>query len=433
MTTQSLPPLKDKMKPIIELYHKGHFLEALDSIKTLKKIYQNEPLIFNICGICYARLGKLDKAITSYERAISILPNYADAHNNLGNTLRRIGNLELAIRSLEKALTLKPNYPDAHYNLGSTFRVLGQFDAAVQSYKKLISIMPEHYEGHFFIGISFQELRQLDLAINHFKQTLAIKPDYFQAHLRLGSIFTTLGQQNKAINHYEEALTINPDLPVARHMLDAINGNTSTEPPQEYVKDLFDDYAERFDKSLVQQLGYKLPFLMKQLILKLDPSRNIFEKVIDLGCGTGLSGKELRDISNNLTGIDLSENMVAKARELDVYDSLIVGDIVDTLSSSQEKYDLFIALDVLVYIGAVKSIFSAVRNCCKKNAFFIFSVETQEEDGYSLLKSARYSHSVEYILKTAPEHFKLIESRDVKLRKEKKDWINGKLFIFQAS
>ena len=183
-------------------------------------------------------------------------------------------------------------------------------------------------------------------------------------------------------------------------MLNALTGNTSTEPPKEYVKNLFDDYAERFDDSLIKQLGYKLPFLMKELILKLDPKRKIFEKVIDLGCGTGLTGKELRDISNNLTGIDISSNMVAKTRELDVYDHLIVGDIVDILSSSKEKYDLFIALDVLVYIGELTKIFKTVRQCCNKNALFIFSIETQERDGYSLLKTGRYSHSESYILKT---------------------------------
>jgi len=216
-------------------------------------------------------------------------------------------------------------------------------------------------------------------------------------------------------------------------MLNALTGNTSTKPPKQYVKNLFDDYAERFDDSLIKQLEYKLPFLIKELILKLDPTRKIFEKVIDLGCGTGLTGKELRDISNNLTGIDISSNMVAKTRELGVYDHLFVGDIVDILGSSKEKYDLFIALDLFIYIGELTKMFKTVRQCCNKNALFILSIETQEEDGYSLLKSARYSHSDEYILKTASDRFKLIESQEVSLRKEKDGWIDGKIFILQAS
>ena len=216
-------------------------------------------------------------------------------------------------------------------------------------------------------------------------------------------------------------------------MLNALTGNTSTEPPKEYVKNLFDDYAERFNDSLIKQLEYKLPFLIKELILKLDPTRDKFEKVIDLGCGTGLTGKELRDIIDNLTGIDISSNMIAKTRELNVYDRLIVGDIVDILETSKEKYDLFIALDVFIYIGELTKIFKTVRKYSNENALFIFSIESQMDDGYSLLKTGRYSHSESYVLKTTSDGFKLIESQKVKLRKEKEGWIDGKIFILQAS
>jgi len=106
----------------------------------------------------------------------------------------------------------------------------------------------------------------------------------------IGGCYASQGQPDMAIKCYQKALTIKPDYAVPQHMLNALTGNTSTEPPKEYVKNLFDDYAERFDDSLIKQLEYKLPFLMKELILKLDPKRKTFEKVIDLGCGPpGLS------------------------------------------------------------------------------------------------------------------------------------------------
>ena len=180
-------------------------------------------------------------------------------------------------------------------------------------------------------------------------------------------------------------------------------------------------------------MQYKLPFLIKDIIQKIPTTKSKFFKTIDLGCGTGLSGKALREVSAHLTGIDLSGNMVAKAKELKIYDSLIVGDIVEILSSSKEKYDLFIALDVLIYIGEPKSIFNAVRKCCNQNSLFIFSIETQEDKGYSLLKSARYAHSDSYILDVASNWFKLVDSQNVRLRKEGNNWINGKIYIFKAS
>ena len=125
--------------------------------------------------------------------------------------------------------------------------------------------------------------------------------------------------------------------------------------------------------------------------------------------------------------------MVSKTRKLNLYDRLIVGDIVDILDTSKEKYDLFIALDVFIYIGELIKIFKTVRQYSNENALFIFSIESQVDDGYSLLKTGRYSHSESYVLKNTSDEFKLIESQEVNLRKEKEGWIEGKIFIMQAS
>ena len=399
MTIKPQSPLQALIDSVIKLYSNDQIQEALDTAGALIKDYPNEAILYNISGACYASLGQMDTAVNRYEKALDIEPDYADAHNNLAITLQGLDQLDAAVERYKKALAIKPDYAEAHYNLGDTLHKLGQLDASVRSYEKAI----------------------------------AIKPDYTEAHNNLGNTLKRLGQLDAAVRSYKKALAIKPDYVVPQHMINALTGNTSTKPPKEYVKNLFDDYAERFDDSLVKQLQYKLPFLIKELILKLDPPRNKFERVIDLGCGTGLTGKELRDISNNLTGIDISSNMVNKARKLDVYDCLIEGDVVDILSSSKEKYDLFIALDVFVYIGELTKIIKTVRQCCNKNALFIFSIETQEEDGYSLLKSARYSHSEDYILKIASVAFKVIDSQEVNLRKQKESWIKGKIFIMQAS
>ena len=76
---------------------------------------------------------------------------------------------------------------------------------------------------------------------------------------------------------------------------------------------------------------------------------------------------------------------------------------------------------------------NAVKKCANKNSLFIFSIETHKGEGYSLLKSSRYAHSDSYILKVASNGFELVDSQDVKLRKERNKWIDGKIYILKVS
>ena len=64
-------------------------------------------------------------------------------------------------------------------------------------------------------------------------------------------------------------------------------------------------------------------------------------------------------------------------------------------------------------------------------AVFVFSTEIQEESGYSLLSSSRYSHSDSYIMNQASEKFVLIKSKDTVIRKEGNNLIHGKIYFFK--
>ena len=66
-----------------------------------------------------------------------------------------------------------------------------------------------------------------------------------------------------------------------------------------------------------------------------------------------------------------------------------MGDIVDILSVSTEKYDLFVSSDVFLYFDELITIFNAVRNCCNEDALFILSVESQVDGQYSSLETGR--------------------------------------------
>ena len=354
---------------------------------------------FNQKGIELAKKKLFIEAKNSFEKALQLKPNYIDAINNLGLVNHNLGNLDQAVRLYKQVVALDSNY-------------------ALASENKILSVI------YFFSLGNIQE------ALETLNSLVEINPTDALLFNMLGGCLASIGQTQMAIANYQKALDFEPEYAIPKHMINSLTGHTSKEPPKQYVKNLFDDYAHRFNDALVNNLQYSLPFIIKDLILKSNSEKSQFKKVIDLGCGTGLAGKDLRDISINLIGIDISENMVSEAEKLDIYDTLIVGDIVEKLNLFPDKFDLFVALDVLIYIGDVQSIFKAVHMSCIPESLFVFSVEIQDDDGYSLLKSSRYAHSDEYIMDQTNGLFDLVNSQNVRLRKEGENWIEGKVYVF---
>jgi len=223
MTTVSPP--QTEINSVIALYSSGQIQEALSAVETLTKSYPNDPLLYNISGICYKTIGKLDAAVKSFKKALTIKPNYAEVHYNLGVTFQELGQLDAAVKSYEQALAIKPSNANAHNNLGFTLQELGQLDAAVKSYEKALAINPDFADACNNLGITLRKLGQLDAAVKSYEKALAIKPDYAEAHNNLGNVLNDLGQLDAAVKSYEKALAIKPDYAEAHNNLgNVLNG-----------------------------------------------------------------------------------------------------------------------------------------------------------------------------------------------------------------
>jgi len=367
----------------------------------LFKYFEMKHELLNKQGIAQFKKKQFIEAKIFFEKAIELKSDFVDAINNLGLVQHELGKLDQAVRLYKKAVAIDSNY-------------------ALESENKILSVI------YFFSNGNIQDALEILKMLVEKNSTDAL------LYNMLGGCLASIGHTEMAITNYQKALELEPEYAIPKHMLNSLTENTSKEPPKQYVKNLFDDYAYRFNDALVNDLQYSLPFIIKELILKSNSEKSQYKNVIDLGCGTGLAGKDLRNISSNLIGVDISENMVSEAKKLGIYDTLVVGDIVEKLNASQDKFDLFVALDVLIYIGDAKSIFQAVQKSCKPDSLFVFSVEIQDGNGYALLKSSRYAHSDEYIMDQTNGLFDLVNSQNVRLRKEGENWIEGRIYIFRA-
>jgi predicted TPR repeat methyltransferase len=151
---------------------------------------------------------------------------------------------------------------------------------------------------------------------------------------------------------------------------------------------------------------------------------------MDLGCGTGLFGMEIKQFCEHLEGVDLSQKMLEKAKGKDVYNKLIKQDIVTYLSNESLNFDYFISTDVFIYIGDLYDVFRLIKSRNKKSGKLAFSTEDYDGDGFFLEQSGRYSHSKKYIeslCKTFGYELRHFETQA--LRKEKNQYISGGLYL----
>ena len=388
-------PPQAQTQALINLYSQGQLQQALQEVGTLVQQFPQSAILFNIQGAVLKGLGQLDASVEAYNKALSIKPDYAEAYNNMGVALKEQGKLAEAIEAYNKVLALKPNHAEAFINMGNAFKQQGKLAEAIEAYNKALAIEPNNAELYKNMGAALQKQGKLEEAIEAYNKALAIKPDHASA----------------------------------QHIVSSLTGKTTSSAPRKYVESLFDGYAKKFDQSLIGNLEYKIPKLLADIIVKERGSGSL-GSVLDLGCGTGLMGVEIKDYCSNLEGIDLSKKMLGLADAKKVYDKLIHTDILDYLADTDLCFDYFIATDVLVYVGDLTELFRLIKSRNKRKGKLVFSTEHTELDGFQLEKTGRYSHSKTYIEELCAEFKYTISHFSMgNLRKEKGQFLTGGLYI----
>jgi len=179
----------------------------------------------------------------------------------------------------------------------------------------------------------------------------------------------------------------------------------------------------------LNNLGYRTPKLVADLALNFHGTGSM-GSILDLGCGTGLLGIEIKKYCSNLKGVDISSKMIKQAEKHHVYNTLEHVDIFEYLSNSELDFDYFISTDVFVYIGELSDVFRLIKSRNKRSGKLIFSTEHTEASGFQLEKSGRYSHSKSYIEALCLEfEYSMSHFSTNDLRKEKGEFITGGLYI----
>jgi predicted TPR repeat methyltransferase len=275
-------------------------------------------------------------------------------------------------------------------------------------------------------------------AIDLAAQSLELAPSFAPAHALLGRARALLGDREAAIEALSKALDLEPEDPLGVRIDLARLGAL---PLQEaigagYVRTLFNDYAGTFDKHLVKNLNYRGPELLRAAVRRAYAAYGApmwAERVLDLGCGTGLVGRAFAGTYARIDGVDLSPRMLALARKTRLYERLHEGELLDFLKEQPDRTaDLVVAADVFVYLAALAEIFGEVRRVLRRGGFFAFTVQAHEGEGIALGEDSRYAHGERYLRGLAEQtEFAVVLFEPVSTRQDRGVDVPGFLAVLE--
>lgn len=374
----------------------GNLDEAIVHFNRALELAPEFPAAHLRLGDAYSAKGDMGRSEASYRQAIALAPEDPRGHVGLARTLLFGGNAEEGEAVLHRALELTRGAPDM-INLVATVLVeAGGLDAALELFEASIHAAPDDPAGHAGMGIALHMLGRAPEAEEAYRKALGMDPGHVLALKHLGVLMQERGDLEAAADCFRRLIAADPTDDVARHMLAATTGETTTGAPAGYVTRLFDDYADRFDAHL-EQIAYRVPELIRDAIREVIGRDEAALRVLDIGCGTGRCGVALRPLAGHLTGIDLSARMIAKCRARNVYDSLEAKSIEAALEGREESYDLIVAGDVFTYLGDLARVVEDCARALRPGGLMAFSVEDAEGVSYVLRPTGRYAHSMAYV------------------------------------
>ncbi|MFL5067549.1 MAG: class I SAM-dependent DNA methyltransferase [Xanthobacteraceae bacterium] len=233
-------------------------------------------------------------------------------------------------------------------------------------------------------------------------QTVEMAPAFATAWFALGAIRDTQGDRAGAVAAFTAARDADPDdYHGARlHLARLGAGPATPEMTAVYVRRLFDQHAPDFDVAMRERLEYRGPELLLEAVRAAAGEGMRFGTMLDLGCGSGLSGAAFRPCVDWLVGVDLSPAMIELARAKGLYDRLVVDEIGAFLrgeAANRAAYHLVLAADVFVYCGDLSPIAAATAGILAPGGLFAFTVETHDGAGVRLSETLRYAHSDDHV------------------------------------
>lgn len=397
----------------------GQCENALTHIDKALSMEQTASFL-NEKGLILEGLKQYDKAQTVYEDAIRFNPYAPDSFANLGNLHLKNENFRRAEDYYKKALALDDDFLNAHHNLAIALCKQGREAEGLEHYRSALLINKNHIPSLYNLAMILEENGDFSEAAGLYFNILSLKANPPFIEFRIADTLAGLYQSGKkekkeALNFAKGWVKHFPESQIAEHTLNALTHQLKDKSLiLPYAKALYDSFADMYDEKMAELEARALQQVVHYFNQK---ETDDLGDILDLACGTG--SLALRILKKyNMTGVDISEPMLAKAREKRRYKALHQSDVVSFLKSDNQKYDYIVAVELTGYLSEIEEFIRLCKAHLKPNGTFIISIENAQSDKIYLSEQGRYLYLPAYVLDVLSSNGLTVQSESIHLRKE---------------
>lgn len=224
------------------------YARAVTYFEKAAELDPNYPEAWYQIGFCYGLLGRHTEALRASRQAAKLRPDWAESYVNIGASSYALNQYKDAAEAYRQAIRLDADNPDTLYSLGLSLNKLNRTDEEILSYKRAIALKPDHANALEHLGLAYFKQKRYGESAQAFEQLKTYRPDG-KTYNYLGESYLEEGKLEESVSALSNAVGYDPDLEKARYNLGRAYvklGNTDMAQVQyEILKNSRSDWADR--------------------------------------------------------------------------------------------------------------------------------------------------------------------------------------------
>ncbi|MFM7876786.1 MAG: tetratricopeptide repeat protein [Microcystis aeruginosa Ma_MB_F_20061100_S20] len=191
----------------VKRLQQGDLEAAINSFNKAIRLNPNYAQAYGNRGIAYSRLQQYDKALADYNQFIRFNPNSAAAYYNRATLYDKLGDYQKAIADYDQAIRLNPNFTQAISGREMAQNKLRTPQQSISTTNALAQYFSNgrNAKDFFVQAMDKYDKADFDGAIVDFSQAIQLKPDYAQAYMGRAMAYKGLGDLENQITELRKA------------------------------------------------------------------------------------------------------------------------------------------------------------------------------------------------------------------------------------